>query len=404
MELLSPYGHLRGFNYVPSTAVNDIAFWRDYDEALVERELTFAQRLGLNSARPFLAYAVYEHDRKGFLARLRHFVRAAHDRGISVMPVVWDSCFDDTRPTIDATENKWIPNPGVQRLGPEFWPAGEGYCADLVQTLGSEPGLAMWDIMNEPLITSWVMEETAERDERKGTIWNFVHHFCGVMKELDSAHPITVGVANVATLGNVETHVDVLSYHDYLPTRAAIRAQIDDGLRVAEANQKPIFISELACLARANPYDVTLEICQEAGIGWYLWELMIGKSRWRDIHGVVYPDGTVRDPSIVAAIQGFFRRRGPDMIPPAVDKEGAATRVLGQAGLWLGTPDGDYAQGVSLLETVANLLEAGEHVPMSDPPSAKVLALAGAAETDSNRAELVRLLVLWSESLAEASA
>ncbi len=404
MELLSPYGDLRGFNYVPSTAVNDIAFWRDYDEALVERELTFAQRLGLNSARPFLAYVVYEHDRKGFLARLRHFVRAAHDRGISVMPVVWDSCFDDTRPTIDATENKWIPNPGVQRLGPEFWPAGEGYCADLVQTLGSEPGLAMWDIMNEPLITSWVMEETAERDERKGTIWNFVHHFCGVMKELDSAHPITVGVANVATLGNVETHVDVLSYHDYLPTRAAIRAQIDDGLRVAEANQKPIFISELACLARANPYDVTLEVCQKAGIGWYLWELMIGKSRWRDIHGVVYPDGTVRDPSIVAAIQGFFRRRGPDMIPPEVDKEGAATRVLGQAEVWLGTPDGDYAQGVSLLETVANLLEAGEHVPMSDPPSARALALAGSAETDSNRAELVRLLVLWCESLAEASA
>ena len=403
MEFLSPYSHLRGFNYVPSTAVNDIAFWRDYDEALVERELTYAQRLGLNSARPFLAYVVYEHDPKSFLARLRHFVRAAHERGISVMPVVWDSCFDDTRPTIGSTENKWIPNPGVQRLGPDFWPAGEAYCADLVQTLGPEPGLAMWDIMNEPLITSWVMEETPEREERKGTIWNFVHHFCGVMKELDSGHPITVGVANVATLAHVETYVDVLSYHDYLPTRAAIRAQIDDGIRVAKANQKPIFISELACLARANPYDVTLEICQEAGIGWYLWELMIGVSRWRDIHGVVYPDGTVRDPSIVAAIKGFFRRRGPDMIPPAVDKEGAATRVLAQAAEWLGTSNADYAQGVILLETIANLLEAGEHVPMSDPPSARVLALAEAEERAANRAELVRLLVLWSEALAAAS-
>ena len=402
MELLNPYAHLRGFNYTPSTAVNDISFWRDYDEGLVERELTYAQRLGLNSARPFLAYVVYEHDPKSFLNRLTHFVRTAHDRGISVMPAVWDSCFDDTRPTIDSTENKWIPNPGVQRLGPEFWPDGEAYCADLVQTLGSEPGLAMWDIMNEPLITSWVMEDTPERDERKGTIWNFVHHFCGVMKKLDSAHPITVGVANVATLAQVEAHVDVLSYHDYLPTRAAIRAQIDDGLRVAEANQKPIFISELACLARANPYDVTLEICQEAGIGWYLWELMIGKSRWRDIHGVVYPDGTVRDPSIVAAIQGFFRRRGPDMIPPDVDKEGAATRVLGQAEDWLGTADSDYAKGLGLLETIANLLETGEHVPMRDPPSASVLALIEAEESPVNRAELIRLLVLWGETLSAA--
>ena len=117
----------------------------------------------------------------------------------------------------------------------------------------------------------------------------------------------------------------------------------------------------------------------------------------------MYPDGTVRDPSIVAAIRGFFRRRGPDMIPPAVDKEGAATRVLDQANAWLGAANSDYANGVGLLETIANLLEAGEHVPMSDPPSAGVLALAEAEEGPANRAELVRLLVLWSEALASAS-
>ena len=404
MELLRPYAHLRGFNYVPSTAVNDIAFWRDYDEALVEKELTFAQRLGLNSARPFLAYVVYEQDPKSFLARLRHFVTAAHDRGISVMPVIWDSCFDDTMPTYGSTENKWIPNPGVQRLRPDFWPAGEAYCRDLVQTLGAEPGLVMWDIMNEPMITSWVREDAPERGERIRTIWNFVHHFCGVMKGLDSAHPITVGVAHAAALAQVEDHVDVLSFHDYRPTRAAIRAHIDEGIRVAEACQNPIFISELACLARANPYDVTLEICHDVGIGWYLWELMIGESRWRDIHGVVYPDGTVRDPSIVAAIQGFFRRRGPGTILPAVDKEGAATRVLSQAKEWLGSVDGDYTKGVGLLETIVNLLEAGEHVPMSEPPSAKVLELADAEESPASRAELVRLLVLWSETLAAVRA
>ena len=127
---------------------------------------------------------------------------------------------------------------------------------------------------------------------------------------------------------------------------------------------------------------------------------MIGVSRWRDIHGVVYPDGTVRDPSIVAAIRGFFRRRGPDMVAPTVDKEGAATRVLAQAEKWLGTVNSDYAAGVGLLETIANLLEAGEHVPMSDPPSARALALA--EESAANRAELVRLLVLWGEVLAAA--
>jgi hypothetical protein len=397
MDYLESYSHLRGFNYVPSTAVHDIAFWRDYDETLVERELTYAQRLGLNSARPFLAYVVYEQEPKAFLARVRHFVRAAHERGITVMPAIWDSCFDDTRPTYGATENKWIPNPGVQRLGPDFWPDGERYCRDLVETLGPEPGLAMWDIMNEPTVTSWLRGDVPDPEQRAQTIWRFVHHFCHVMRELDQEHPITVGVAYAEELEEVGADVDVLSFHDYRPTRSAIRAHIDQALSFAEKFQKPVFISELACLARANPYDMTLEVCQEAGIGWYLWELMIGESRWRDIHGVVYPDGTVRDPSIVAAIHGFYRKRSGEIVSPNINKEGAVTRVLAQAEGWLGTADADYAEGLSTLEIMANLLETGEAVPMAEPPSHKVLSLG--EEGSAHRAELCRLLVLWGEIL-----
>ncbi|MCE7987060.1 MAG: hypothetical protein DYG89_38295 [Caldilinea sp. CFX5] len=401
IDYCAPYRHLRGFNYTPSTAANDIAFWRDYDAALVERELTYAQRLGLNSVRPFLAYVVYEREPAAFLARLRHFVRAAHARGISVMPVIWDSCFDETAPTYETTENKWIPNPGVQRLGPAFWPAGEAYCRDLVATLGTEPGLLLWDVMNEPTITSWIRADAPNREQRIQTIWSFVRHFCGVMKRLDPHHPITVGVAYAKELPAVGAQVDVLSYHDYRATRSAIRAQIDEALGFAQQYQKPIFVSEIACLARANPYDVALEIFQQNGMGWYLWELMIGVSRWRDIHGVVYPDGTVRDPSIVAAIQGFFRKRSGALVPPNVDKEGAATRVLTQSQAWLGSAAGDYAEGLHLLETIANLLESGELVPMVAPPSVQVLALG--AENGANRAELCRLLVLWAESLKRLS-
>jgi len=395
MDYCKPYSHLRGFNYTPSSAAHDIAFWRDYDEALVERELTYAQRLGLNSARPFLAYVVYEREPAAFLARLRHFVRAAHARGISVMPAIWDSCFDETEPTYGATVNQWIPNPGVQRLGRAFWPAGEAYCRALVETLGNEPGLLMWDVMNEPTITSWIKEGVPEREQRVQTIWNFVRHFCGVMKQLDPHHPVTVGVAYAKELVEIGSHVDVLSFHDYRETRSAMRAHIDEALGFAQQYQKAIFVSEIACLARANPYDVSLETFQQSGMGWYLWELMIGVSRWRDIHGVVYPDGTVRDPSIVAAIQGFFRKRSGEIVPPNVDKEGAATRVLAQAQIWLGGGTTDYAEGLRLLETMANLLETGELMPMTEPPSVRMLALG--EENITNRAELCKLLILWSE-------
>lgn len=397
LDYLAPYRDLRGFNYVPSTAFNDIAFWRDYDESLVERELSLAQRLDLNSARIFLSYAVYEREPDVFLGRVRHFVRAAHQRGISVMPVLWDSCFDESEPTYEAAENKWYPNPGVLRLTPDFWPAGEVYCRDLVECLASEPGLLMWDVMNEPRVTSWIAEDAPDREERTRTIWRFVHHFCRVMKGLDPEHPITVGVHIAEDFAEVGGYVDVLAFHDYRPNRAAIRAHIDQALGFASELGKPVLLSEIGCLARANPYDVTLEVCRSVGIGWYLWELMIGVSRWRTVHGVCYPDGTVRDPSIVAAIDGFFRKRQGEVVAPDVDREGAATRVSNEAHAWLGDGGAGFAEGMQILERMANCLEAGELVPMSELPSAAVLRLSEGGARD--RAELCRLLVHWNEAL-----
>ncbi|MFN8448794.1 MAG: hypothetical protein U0521_09435 [Anaerolineae bacterium] len=94
MDYLKDYHHIRGFNYTPSSAFNDVGFWRDYDSTLVERELTYAERLGLNS-RIFLSYVVYERDPQRFLERVRHFC-GRRRRGISTMVVVWDSCFDET--------------------------------------------------------------------------------------------------------------------------------------------------------------------------------------------------------------------------------------------------------------------------------------------------------------------
>jgi len=120
---------------------------------------------------------------------------------------------------------------------------------------------------------------------------------------------------------------------------------------------------------------------------------MIGKSLWKDIHGIVYPDGTVRDPSIVTAVQGFFRRRKGERIPSNLDKEGTLTRVLNDMGKWLADPAAPYAKGRTLLEEMANLLEAGELVPMNNPPSIQAQSLE--EETAGHAVEVRRFLEKW---------
>lgn len=207
------------------------------------RGLDYAERLGLNSARIFLSYVVYERDRQVFLERVRHFVRTAHDRGMLTMVVIWDLCFDETSPVYDTQTNYWMPNPGVTRLGMKFWAEGERYCADLVETLKDEPGLLMWDVMNEPRMTSWL--NGPETESRTEIIWSFVRHFCQCMKQLDPYHPITVGVHIAGDISQVAPYIDVISCHDYLQTRAAIRSHIGQILEFCEIYQKPALLSEI---------------------------------------------------------------------------------------------------------------------------------------------------------------
>ena len=110
---------------------------------------------------------------------------------------------------------------------------------------------------------------------------------------------------------------------------------------------------------------------------------------WGTVHGVFYPDGTVRDPSIAAAMLGFFRNRGTDAVLEDPDREGWVTRTVEGAKQWLSDEDASYQKGLNLAETAANLLEANQLVSMRHLPSASVARLR---EDDADQAALRRTL------------
>jgi hypothetical protein len=104
---------------------------------------------------------------------------------------------------------------------------------------------------------------------------------------------------------------------------------------------------------------------------------------WNRVHGIVYPDGTVRDPSIVAAIAGFFRNRNGSAVPTDVNQEDHACYAIENArraiiGLRRQMIPTESATPVFALleacEYIANLLEGGQHVPMDYPPTARIEA------------------------------
>lgn len=389
MKIQKDYSWIKGFNYVPSSAHNDIEFWRDYDMELIERELGFAKRLGLNCARPFLSYVVYKDHPEKFIERLLHFVHTAYSMGIYTMPVVWDSCFSEDEPQITANKNQWFANPGTMYLKERFWSEQEEYCKELIRALSDEPGLLMWDIHNEPLMSSYVHDyDEATSMLHQDEIWTFVRHFCGFFKENDPNNPVTVGIHTIDHVELIGGDCDVLSFHDYSPSETEMECIYHKALQFSESLGKPILCSENCCTARANPYDVAIEVAMRNRIGFFLWELMVGESFWNDRHGIVYPDGTIRDPAAVAAIRGFFRNRGESK-KINLDVEGIVTATLAM----------DLKPEKKLLQRMANLLECGELVPMCVLPSSLVQSIDFTSPEGIKQAE--HLIEEWSAVLRQ---
>jgi hypothetical protein len=188
--------------------------------------------------------------------------------------------------------------------------------------------------------------------------------------------------------------VDVLSFHDYMQMRAEIHANIERAKAFAAKVHKPVFNTEIGCVGRANPYDVTLEEHMKAGVGWYIWELMITE-RWGAVHGVFYPDGTVRDPSIPAAMFGFFCNRGESVVLEDPDLEEWVTKAVANARKWLASPDAKWEDGLDAAETAANLLESAQLIAMRERPTRSVDRLRrGKPDMPALRAALEKYIAI----------
>src|ERR1700744_899816 len=63
---------LRGCDFIPSTAINQLEMWQaaSFDPTTIDKELGYAQSIGLNCMRVFLHHAAWQQDPEGFKQRV----------------------------------------------------------------------------------------------------------------------------------------------------------------------------------------------------------------------------------------------------------------------------------------------------------------------------------------------
>ena len=369
-EPLKDYSFIRGVCYPNG--------WMNKPE-IIRRDLGYARRLNINSTRIWLGYRRYSTNPEDFINHLKTYVRIADSMGISTMPVLWNGSI------VDSTTSK-----------DDFHKSGDKYIKAVVEALKNEKGLLMWDIMNEPSYNAYYrLAPEEKKQDRWNDIDNFVRYYCKLVKKLDPKNAITIGHTFPKDLKMGADLVDVLCFHDYLGTRKQIEHSYSVAEDFSKKYNKPVVNSETGCIGRANPYDLALEICDEHKAGWYVFQLMIS-GYWSKIHGIFYPDGTIRDPSIVAAIMGFFRNRDiKTRIKPDPNQEGNAEKgikmvedALKQDSRTFRNRQSSTDQILEAAEYCANLLESAEMVPMINPPSVKIRAWQAMDEQDRDVAAI----------------
>src|ERR1700738_117262 len=63
---------LVGSNYIPSTAINQLEMWQQatFDPDQIDKELGWAEKIGMNTMRVFLHDLLWKEDPQGFRKRL----------------------------------------------------------------------------------------------------------------------------------------------------------------------------------------------------------------------------------------------------------------------------------------------------------------------------------------------
>jgi len=269
---------LVGFNYIPANAINTTEMWQKetVDPVTIDRELTLAEDVGLNCARVFLQYMVWENDPEGLKQRVDTFLAIATKHGIKTMFVLFDDCafgtmtepFLGKQPDVVPGEyaNGWTPSPGPSRVvNREAWPKLQAYVSDLISRFRSDRRVLAWDLYNEPGNTD--MGNKTLPLLRSVFVW---------AREAAPTQPLTAGswseLRDIYAVTLAQS--DVISFHEY-GRPDAMRREI----AALRTNGRPLICTEWMNRPAGSSITHILPILYQDRVGSIFWGLVNGKTQ-----------------------------------------------------------------------------------------------------------------------------
>jgi hypothetical protein len=312
-----------GANYIPSTASNQLEMWQQdtFDPLTIDRELGWAEDIGMNTMRVFLHDMVWKKDDAGFEKRINIFLKLAEKHHIKPIFVLLDSCWDpfpelgpQPPPKPGIHNSRWVQSPGAPVLmNPKKWDDVLAYVQGVITDFSNDKRILAWDLWNEPDNTNDGSYGNVDAANKVQLVARLLPRVFQYARAALPSQPLTSGVwhgdwSDPSKLTPIEKiqleNSDVISFHNYdKPEEFSKRVQW------LSAWHRPILCTEYMARPLGSTFQAILPIAKKDRVGAINWGFVAGKTQtylpwdsWKKpyidrqpavwFHDVFHPDGT----------------------------------------------------------------------------------------------------------------
>ncbi|MDR1120413.1 MAG: cellulase family glycosylhydrolase [Dysgonamonadaceae bacterium] len=274
-EWYKQWGWLRGCDFIPSTAVNQLEMWQveTFDPVTIDRELGWAESIGMNCMRVYLHHLAWEIDNAGFKDRMRTYLDIASGHHIQTIFVFMDDCWNPAysagilpEPQPGIHNSGWVRDPGdLIHQDSSLINTLEAYVKDILTDFKDDKRIVLWDLYNEPGNSGY--GDLSMPLLQKIFLWG---------RTVNPSQPLSVGVwnNNLTNLNRYQLdNSDIITYHNY-ESKDKHLAAIDTLKRFG----RPLICTEYMARRNGSTFQDVMPLLKAENIGAINWGLVAGKT------------------------------------------------------------------------------------------------------------------------------
>jgi hypothetical protein len=287
---------LVGSNYVPKSAINELEMWQEatFDPTQIDRELGWAEGMGMNTMRVFLHDLLWKQDAAGFRKRIDQFLTIASRHHIRPLFVLFDSCWDPAprlgpqhAPVPGVHNSGWVQSPGAKALAdPTQYPRLKEYVQGVVGAFAKDDRILGWDVWNEPDNAGGGNYASTELkyEDKASRVGVLLPQVFAWAREVNPTQPLTSGLWDVdfthrdSAQHEVDriqlSESDVITFHNY-SWPESFKAEV----AWLRKFNRPVLCTEYMARAVGSTFDAVLPIAKQERVGAINWGFVAGKTQ-----------------------------------------------------------------------------------------------------------------------------